>query len=322
MKSADASNELAMDVQSLGRVRQMAQQNPAQALKESAKQFEALFINMMLQSMRQATPQGNLMGESHDRELYTSMLDQQLSQTMAQRGIGVADLLTGQLKHTSTTQAVQDMATQGLATAGMSPKISTPATFASGNSVADVYALPSLAQVNSVEMTISDGAPTVHKAAVSSVGSSAQKFHAKMAAHAEEAAAMTGIPVAFILGHAALESGWGKREIKLPDGSSSHNVFGIKAGAGWKGNVAEVTTTEYKQGVPSKVVARFRAYDSPAEAFRDYASLLQDNPRYGQVLANGQSVNGFAHGLQQAGYATDPAYAAKLMSVIRRIQPA
>jgi flagellar protein FlgJ len=319
MKPADASNELAMDVQSLGRVRQMAQQNPAQALKESAKQFEALFINMMLQSMRQATPQGNLMGESHDRELYTSMLDQQLSQTMAQRGIGVADLLTGQLKHTSTTQAVQDMATQALATAGISPKISTPLTFAPG-SAADVYALPSLMQVNSVKTAINDAA--VHQAPVGSVSSSAQDFNAKMAAHAEEAAAMTGIPVAFILGHAALESGWGKREIKLPDGSSSHNVFGIKAGASWKGNVAEVTTTEYKQGVPSKVVARFRAYDSPAEAFRDYASLLQDNPRYGQVLANGQSVDGFAQGLQKAGYATDPAYATKLMSVIRRIQPA
>ncbi len=303
-KLTDTPNELAMDVQSLGRVRQMANQNPSQALKESAKQFEALFINMMLQSMRQATPQGNLM-ESHDRELYTSMLDQQLSQTMAQRGIGVADMLLGQLKNANTTQAAQDPAAKVLSTAGLSTQ-STSAL----DGAAVVHPLAPLAPVNGVKMDIS------------STTGSVQDFNEKMYAHAEEAAAITGIPAAFILGHAALESGWGKREIMLPDGSSSHNVFGIKADPGWKGKVAEVTTTEYTQGVPSKVVARFRAYDSPAEAFRDYASLLQGNPRYGQVLANGQSVDGFAQGLQKAGYATDPAYASKLMSVIRRIQPA
>jgi flagellar protein FlgJ len=303
-KLADTPNELAMDVQSLGRVRQMANQNPSQALKESAKQFEALFINMMLQSMRQATPQANLM-ESHDREIYTSMLDQQLSQTMAQRGIGVADMLLGQLKNASTTQAAQDPAAKVLSTDGLSTQFTSAL-----DGAAVVHPLAPLAPVNGVKMDIS------------STTGSVQDFNEKMYAHAEEAAAITGIPTAFILGHAALESGWGKREIMLPDGSSSHNVFGIKAGPGWKGNVAEVTTTEYTQGVPSKVVARFRAYDSPAEAFRDYASLLQGNPRYGQVLANGQSADGFAQGLQKAGYATDPAYASKLMSVIRRIQPA
>lgn len=308
MKPADASNELAMDVQSLGRVRQMSQQNPAQALKESAKQFEALFINMMLQSMRQATPQGNLMGESHDRELYTSMLDQQLSQTMAQRGIGVADLLLGQLKSGNNAQVMPNLTPPQQTVARVSGH--SPAQLRSALDVASLYAQASLASTNNV------------KTATGSVSGSVQDFNAKMHGHAETAAAITGIPADFILGHAALESGWGKREIMLPDGTSSHNLFGIKAGASWKGKVAEVTTTEYTQGVPSKVVARFRAYDSDADAFRDYASFLQDNPRYRQVLVNGQSVDGFAQGLQNAGYATDPAYAAKLMSVIRRIQPA
>lgn len=308
MKPADSSNELAMDVQSLGRVRQMSQQNPAQALKESAKQFEALFINMMLQSMRQATPQGNLMGESHDRELYTSMLDQQLSQNMAQRGIGVADLLLGQLKSGSSAQLMPDLTALPRTVTG--GKLHSPTQLTSALDAASLYAQASLTPTNDV------------KTATRSVSGSVQDFHARMHAHAETAAAITGIPADFILGHAALESGWGKREIKLEDGSSSHNLFGIKAGASWKGNVAEVTTTEYIQGVPAKVVARFRAYDSDADAFRDYASFLQDNPRYGQVLVNGQSVDGFAQGLQNAGYATDPAYATKLMSVIRRIQPA
>ncbi len=305
IKPADASNELAMDVQSLGRVRQLSQKDPAQALKESAKQFEALFINMMLQSMRQATPQGNLMGESHDRELYTSMLDQQLSQTMAQRGIGVADLLLGQLKSGSSAQVMPDLTG---AAAGISPH--SPRQLTSALDAASLYAQASLAPTNEV------------KTAPRSASGSVQDFNDKMHTHAETAAAITGISADFILGHAALESGWGKREIMMPDGTSSHNLFGIKAGASWKGKVAEVTTTEYVQGVPTKVVARFRAYDSDADAFRDYASFLQDNPRYGQVLVNGQSADGFAQGLQDAGYATDPAYANKLMSVIRRIQPA
>ncbi len=303
IKPADTTNELAMDVQSLGRVRQLSQKDPDLALKESAKQFEALFINMMLQSMRKATPQGNLVEESQGRELYTSMLDQQLSQTMAQRGIGVADLLLGQLKSGSSAQVLPDLTAPSRSVASASPQIS------SALDVASLYAQASLAPTNEVK-TATHSASSVHD------------FHSRMHAHAETATAITGIPADFILGHAALESGWGKREILLPDGSSSHNLFGIKAGASWKGNVAEVTTTEYIQGVPTKVVARFRAYDSDADAFRDYAAFLQDNPRYGQVIANGQSVDGFAQGLQNAGYATDPAYANKLMSVIRRMQSA
>lgn len=135
---------------------------------------------------------------------------------------------------------------------------------------------------------------------------------------AQAAARQTGLPASFILGQAALESGWGRRQIMAPDGTPSFNVFGLKAGAHWKGKVTEVATTEYKDGVAKKVVARFRAYDSYEQAFSDYAQLLRHSPRYRQVLANGQTVAGFAQGMQQAGYATDPAYAAKLARVIGR----
>ena len=126
------------------------------------------------------------------------------------------------------------------------------------------------------------------------------------------------MPAHLILGQAALESGWGKREIKMADGSDSHNLFGIKAGKDWNGKVAQVTTTEYHNGVASKQVESFRAYDSYAESFHDYAKLLSDNPRYAGVL--GQSdAKVFAQGLQQAGYATDPHYADKLAGVIGSI---
>jgi flagellar protein FlgJ len=133
---------------------------------------------------------------------------------------------------------------------------------------------------------------------------------------ARAASEQSGIPAAFMVAQAAHESAWGKHEIRNADGSTSHNLFGIKAGASWTGKVAQVTTTEVIDGQPRKVVAKFRAYASYDESFRDYAKLMKDNPRYAEVVAAGNSVQGFAQGLQRAGYATDPAYAAKLTRVI------
>ncbi|MBL8341442.1 MAG: flagellar assembly peptidoglycan hydrolase FlgJ [Rubrivivax sp.] len=141
---------------------------------------------------------------------------------------------------------------------------------------------------------------------------------------ARRAEAATGIPATFMIAQAAHETGWGRKEIRHADGSPAHNLFGIKAGAGWKGPVAEIVTTEYVGGKPQKVVARFRAYASYAESFADYARLMQDSPRYagiatraakGQLQGQGGAA-AFAQGLQRAGYATDPAYADKLSRVI------
>ena len=125
------------------------------------------------------------------------------------------------------------------------------------------------------------------------------------------------MPAQFILGQAALESGWGKREIAGKGGDPSHNLFGIKAGKGWTGKTVDVMTTEYVNGKAQKLVQKFRAYDSYADAFGDWAKLIGNNPRYAKVLEAGrESAAQFAQGLQQAGYATDPLYAAKLTKVI------
>jgi flagellar protein FlgJ len=178
---------------------------------------------------------------------------------------------------------------------------------------------------NAMPMANLDENPFLEKTAAvksANVPSSVQDFRNKMQPHAQQAEQITGIPASFILAQAAIESGWGKRQITMPDGSSSHNLFGIKAGSDWKGKVAEVTTTEYADGIPRKVVARFRAYNSDAEAFRDYAALLNNSSRYEKVIANGQTAQGFAQGLQKAGYATDPAYATKLLKVIQRVESA
>jgi flagellar protein FlgJ len=146
-----------------------------------------------------------------------------------------------------------------------------------------------------------------------------QEFVNKMLPSALQASAASGVPTQLILGQAALESGWGKREIVMPDGSNSYNLFGIKANAGWHGKVAEVMTTEYKNGVASKQVEKFRAYSSYTEAFNDYAGMLSSNPRYANVMQQADSPAGMAQALQKSGYATDPKYAEKLVSVIKQM---
>src|SRR5256885_1708826 len=140
-------------------------------------------------------------------------------------------------------------------------------------------------------------------------------------AHHGDAAARvaqeSGIPAAFMLGQAGHETGWGKSEIKNANGSNAHNLFGIKAGKGWTGKVAEVTTTEYIDGVARKVTAKFRAYDSYEESFRDYARLITSNPRYEKAMGKTDSALAYATELQKAGYATDPEYASKLSRAIQ-----
>ncbi|MFA7666348.1 MAG: flagellar assembly peptidoglycan hydrolase FlgJ [Burkholderiaceae bacterium] len=143
-------------------------------------------------------------------------------------------------------------------------------------------------------------------------------FVDRMWSHALAAQRASGVPAAFVVGQAALESGWGRHEIRHPDGRSAHNLFGIKATGGWQGATVEVPTTEYVDGKPQRVVERFRAYGSYAEAFRDWAGLMSKSPRYRDVVRADQSVEGFAQGMQRAGYATDPRYGSKLESTINQ----
>lgn len=144
-------------------------------------------------------------------------------------------------------------------------------------------------------------------------------FINRMLPYAKQASEASGVPLQLMMGQAALESGWGSREIRQADGGNSFNLFGIKAGSDWTGDVAEVMTTEYKNGVAHKQIEKFRAYSSYAEAFQDYARLIGSNPRYAAVLQQGDDMAGMAQAVQKAGYATDPNYADKLASVMAKI---
>jgi peptidoglycan hydrolase FlgJ len=174
------------------------------------------------------------------------------------------------------------------------------------------------------QMMGADGAsanplPAVSEASTVSRANAGPRQAGFVAQHSEVAAAVareSGIPASFMIGQAGHETGWGRSEIRHADGSNAHNLFGIKATSGWNGKVAEITTTEYIDGEARKVTARFRAYDNYADSFRDYARLISQSPRYEPVMDQLHSVQGFASGLQQAGYATDPQYAAKLSRAI------
>lgn len=290
---------LAIDTRPLGQLRAQAAQSPDQALKAAAQQFEAVFMNMMLKSMREATPQDGMMDSDQSR-MFTGMLDQQLSQSLSSRGIGLADMMVRQLSRGGQ----------------VAPQPSLPVPLSA------VVSSQSFAQPpGDAGAPLADSSPDPLSLSVPSAfnANTQQDFVNRMLPHAMRASQMTGVPPHLMLGQAALESGWGKREILMPDGSNSYNLFGIKANAGWHGKVAEVMTTEYKNGVAHKQVEKFRAYDSYTDAFKDYSGMLGSNPRYASVMQQGGDTVGMAQALQKSGYATDPKYADKLVNVMRQM---
>jgi flagellar protein FlgJ len=150
------------------------------------------------------------------------------------------------------------------------------------------------------------------------LAASRSSFVDRLWPHAQQAESVTGVPAAFVVGQAALESGWGRGEIRHPDGRSAHNLFGIKATGDWQGQTVDVRTTEYENGRRVSRVETFRAYASYGDAFQDWVGLMTRLPRYAGVLTGASSPEQFAHGLQQAGYATDPNYGNKLQKVIQQ----
>jgi flagellar protein FlgJ len=303
----------ANDPQALSGLRARAAADPRAAVQEAARQFEALFMQELMKSLRQATPESGLMDNAGTR-MGTELLDSQFALTMTGLPGGLSQAIARQLLR--AMDAGRPEGDTGSAPDGLDVLVPRPleAPGSPGSPVAPV--------ARPVVPPVVD-APAVDAAAAGAAARRSPQALAFLQQHGQAARAVeaeSGIPAAFMIGQAAHETGWGRREINLPDGRTSHNLFGIKAGPGWRGPVAEVTTTEYIDGQPRKLVQRFRAYASYEESFRDYARLLQGSPRYAGVMRDiateGASIREFATGLQRAGYATDPAYADKLTRVI------
>jgi flagellar protein FlgJ len=341
--TANVSGSLASDARSLDALKTGAARDPKAAIRQAASQFEALFMQMVMKSMRDAVPKSGML-EGTGSDTFQSMLDTQFAQGMTGKPGGLGELIARQLMRNMPP----DAAAKGAAAA--TPKVSSAGIerhlaafdaasanarsgdgddlFASGSQVAAAAAAAARARsmrAPGMQRDALSGMPMLgpDSAAASAAngangksGAAPAAFVDRMWGAATSAQRATGVPAGFIVGQAALESGWGRQELKYADGRTSFNLFGIKAGPGWKGATVDATTSEFVGGRMIKTVERFRAYGSYEEAFTDWSRLMASNPRYAGVLQAGGSVESFAKNMQRAGYATDPNYASKLTSTI------
>jgi peptidoglycan hydrolase FlgJ len=284
-----------------------------QALRAAAQQFEAMFMQMVFKAMRDATPADGLFDNEQTR-MFQQLHDQQVALELSSRGsgTGLADVIFRQLGG----EVMERAARGGAGTIGPDGRLYFD--------IADVPRRTAIAAARQEKIA----APVPETAAVEaqlpaapvppapgSASERAQGFVRSIWDHAVSAGERLGVPPAFVVAQAALETGWGRAELRRADGVQSYNLFNIKAGSNWNGPVVELLATEYANGRVVTELAKFRAYGSYAEAFDDYVNLLRTSSRYAGVLGRSNAAD-FAGGLQQAGYATDPAYAEKLVRII------
>ena len=310
--SLGASNALATDVNSLNGLKNQANSNTPQAAREAAKQLESLFMHEMIKSMRQATMKSGLL-DNDSSKLADSMLDQQLSVSMSGLPGGLADAITAQIAQSMGIDPAEAGVGTMAAAGGAERSFSIPSTLSFASRSSKYPGLSGNAVLTGSTAFLDAYAPSPK---------GRDNFVQSHSAAAARVARESGIPASYMLGQAGHETGWGKSEIRGDNGSNSFNLFGIKATGGWTGKVAEITTTEYVDGVARKVKAKFRAYDSYEDSFRDYARLITENPRYARAMESTGSGAAYASALQKAGYATDPLYASKLSRAIQSAQAA
>ena len=285
MQSAGVYTEF----QGLTELKRGARENSPEAIREAARQFEGLFMQMMLKNMRAANL-GEGMFDNDQSKLYLEMFDKQVALDMAKgQGIGLADMLVKQLGGETAKQEVPDFSDinaqqeikRGLISYGVNEPAHVKAEFNAENP---------------------------------------QSFIHQLWPHAKSAAQELGIDPRVLVAQAALETGWGQSMIKNEKGGNSFNFFGIKAGAVWSGDKTLSVTHEYFAGDKSVIEDEFRAYPSIEHSFNDYVAFLKGNARYEKVIdaAQRNDIDGYVNGLQAAGYATDPAYAEKIKAIVER----
>jgi flagellar protein FlgJ len=269
------------DFQGLSDLRRAAKENSDEALEEVAAQFEAIFIQMMLKSMRDASLSEGIF-DSDQSEMYMGMFDQQIALDLSSNGaFGIAEMLVQQLANNRGNERIPIVTSQ-----------------------------VSAIDKSKIEIT--------KKQNVASEFGSPRAFIDFMRPQAEQAANKLGIKAEILIAQAALETGWGQKIIKRTDGSSSYNLFGIKAGRSWSGESTTVSTLEYRDGVMHKEPANFRSYDSFQQSFDDYVEFVKQGAHYQQALKHDGDARRYIHSLQDAGYASDPMYAEKVIDIMDR----
>jgi peptidoglycan hydrolase FlgJ len=325
------------DFNGLAKLKQGAREQSPEAIKQVASQFESLFLNMVMKSMRQAKLAESML-DSKQSEFYRDMYDQQMAlQLAAKPGVGLADMIAKQL---SPKERQVDEEGAGLdvgdylnrAAGAGKPFNHAVAPAQAGESVEPLDE----SGLNRLQETLEkleashqalerrwqrlgvDGPQRSTVAPAPGEGlSHRDNFMSALRPHAEAAARELGVDPHLLMAQAALETGWGQSVIKNRQGESSFNLFNIKADKSWQGQQARVSTLEYDGGVPTRTMAGFRSYNSYKESFDDYVDFIKSNPRYSEALKKVDNPAHYIRELQQAGYATDPRYAEKVLTIYR-----
>ncbi|WP_347330278.1 flagellar assembly peptidoglycan hydrolase FlgJ [Marinimicrobium locisalis] len=274
----------------LQKLREQGRNGDPQALREVARQFESMFVHQMLKQMRSTNDvfgKDNLFS-SEETKFHQEMLDQQMSLELTQgRGLGLAEMMYQQMQK-AYGDHLRPEAGQNL-------------------DQGSIEGAPDVSSAEPVQTLGGKAAMTMDPAA----------FVEQVRPQAQKAAQALGVSPQALVAQAALETGWGRHVIHTREGENSHNLFNIKADSRWEGARINVSTIEYRDGMPGVEHANFRQYGSYEESFSDYVKFLQENPRYHDALMSGTDAKQYVEELQAAGYATDPAYADKLKALMR-----
>jgi flagellar protein FlgJ len=323
------SSTLTADPHSLDALRQHLRNQPDQGNAEVGRQFEALFIQIMLKNMRGAALAPGVMDSDQSR-LYQDLFDTQMSSQLSQgEGLGIGRTIARQLDPLPSAPALQPAPHQHADRIFQNLTLNRPVLDAPPPPPPHVVRMDApmvqsavLPENRNLHARSSHPPLTQQVPAIPAPAEgkwpprSPEAFISELWPHAQRAAEDLGVSPKVLLAQAALESGWGKRQIRHADGRPSFNLFGIKAGKSWDGDRVQVSTLEYTGTVSERRRENFRAYDSLSQAFDDYVGLLKNNSRYRQALEAGKDQGAFADALQRAGYATDPRYAAKIKSIL------
>ncbi len=352
------------DLASLNAITQVGKKDEAQALKEVAKQFESMFVGMMLKTMREANAvfeEGNPLS-SNESKFYRQMFDDQLALSLSKgKGMGLADTLYRQLKQQfDVKEHAKDNESKEVTHKGFNlnnkinpfslskpvtslpvpadvpfdlkfnkPKTIVPIPTNTPMKVKEVNNIKtddSLKNVLGIQLTNQQlSAEVTNKKELAQISAgkvqkqsgfqTPQEFVNTIWPIAQKIATDMKVEPRAIIAQAALETGWGKHIIHQQDGKNSHNLFGIKADRRWDGDVAKVSTLEYKNGIANKEIAPFRVYDSYESSLKDYAHFIKNSSRYKEAAQQGSNIKGYSEGLQKGGYATDPNYANKIQRI-------
>jgi flagellar protein FlgJ len=300
--NATRNSDSYTDLNNLHSITELGRTDKNQALGKIAEQFESMMVRMMMKSMRDANSvfaEGNFLS-SHEGDMYQGMFDDQLALSLSKgRGLGVADTMIRQLQgrfgvSDNKTSELSDDSVQSYLESRNSSSGVVP------GAVAAIHA----AKTNSVT--------SVTPASIQFDGS-VDGFTKNLYGMAKNAAEKLGVEPEILLAQAALETGWGKKVSAAGD-KNSFNLFNIKADNRWSGESVNVTTMEVRDGLAVKERAAFRAYESPKHSFDDYVDFISNSPRYEKAV-NSENSESYIRNLSEAGYATDPDYAEKILKI-------